>query len=284
MEEKSKRSTIFKNIFFGIILVALLLILSNLVLSGLKQDKLNNNVEEKVTFELENYGKIVIKLYPDKAPNTVNNFLNLVASGYYNNKVVYGKDINTIHFGRNENGENIPAKKSNIDSSIKKDSTEDKAYGIKGEFVENNVNNDLQHSKYMVSMARANYTQLIQGLKRESYDSGNALFNIVTKDGAHELDGKYAVFGEVIEGQEIIDEITKRELKEEITKENILDLIGFKEYIKIKSATSNVTTLRKVKYEDLFNLEDYLTKSLKNNSNNNLNTTIRTNTITNTNN
>ena len=69
----------------------------------------------------------------------------------------------------------------------------DEKYMIKGEFSNNGFNNDLKHEKYMVSMGRANYTQIVPGLVEESYNSGGGLFNIVMKEDSA-LDRKICSF------------------------------------------------------------------------------------------
>ena len=86
--------------------------------------------------------------------------------GYYNGKLIYGRDINTIHVGRktDKTEEKVTLKNLGKDSEEK--------YTIKGEFSNNGFNNDLKHAKYMVSMGRANYTQIVPGLVEESYNSG----------------------------------------------------------------------------------------------------------------
>ena len=248
------------NIFMGMIIIILIGFLGFLVYSSFKNDKGKDYI---VTMKVKDMGNIVIKLYPDKAPNTVNNFLNLVNKGYYNDKVIYGKDIDTIHVGRGEDGSDIPTLKSLVDNSIEEGSDKDTAYTIQGEFSLNGFNNDLKHKKYMVSLSRANFSQIIEGFDKESYNSGSGLFNIIMGDDAESLDGKYAVFGEVIEGKEICDEIFKKETNVPENEENKFQLRRFYPYIEIENMTSNVSELKKVKYQDAFDLERYITEQIQ---------------------
>ena len=151
-----------------------------------------------------------------------------------------------------------------IDPEIKKDSEKDTEYNIEGEFADNNfTTNDLKHTKYMVSMSRANYTQLNKALVKESYNSASGLFNIIMGEHAAELDGKYAVFGKIIEGQNIVDEIFNMETNVKENQENKFQLRRFYPYIKIKSAVSDTKESYKVKYIDAFSLDNYYNDMVK---------------------
>ncbi|MCC8015253.1 MAG: peptidylprolyl isomerase [Eubacterium sp.] len=135
----------------------------------------------KVTIETEYCGNIVLELYPEIAPNTVNNFLSLVKKGFYDG-LVFHRVIKgfMIQGGCPEgNGTGGPG------------------YNIKGEFSGNGFKNDLKHSRGVISMARAMHP-----------DSAGSQFFIMHKDAPH-LDGQYAAFGKVIEGMETVDEIAE---------------------------------------------------------------------------
>lgn len=132
-----------------------------------------------VTIEMEN-GKIIkAELYPEIAPNTVNNFLSLVNKGYYDgltfHRVIYGFMIQ----GGCPEGTG----------------TGGPGWHIKGEFAQNGVNNPLKHTRGVLSMARA-----------QAPDSAGSQFFIMHADAPY-LDGSYAAFGEVVEGIEVVDEI-----------------------------------------------------------------------------
>lgn len=135
-----------------------------------------------VTFEMEN-GKIFkAELYPDKAPNTVNNFLSLVQKGYYNGLIFHRVIAGFMIQGGDPNGTG----------------TGGPGYHIQGEFSGNGfVQNDIKHVRGVLSMARAGHP-----------DSAGSQF-FVMHDDANYLDGQYAAFGKVIEGMETIDLIAE---------------------------------------------------------------------------
>ena len=162
----------------------------------------------KVTFDVEEYGKVTIELYPEYAPNTVVNFIKLAQKGYYNGKVVYGKDSISEYWGRTEEGTVDAPKLSTIDESVDPDSDDNYEYEIKGEFFANKFNkNTLPHGKGIVSMVRANYTSQISSLVDESYNSANSQFTIILSDDVKELNGMYAAFGKVVEGMDVVEKM-----------------------------------------------------------------------------
>lgn len=132
-----------------------------------------------VTFEMENGDIIKAELYPDVAPNTVNNFVSLVKSGFYDG-LIFHRVINGFMIqGGCPQGIGIGGP----------------GYSIKGEFAGNGVANDLAHTAGVLSMARAN-----------DPDSAGSQFFIMHKDAPY-LDGQYAAFGMVIEGMDVVDKI-----------------------------------------------------------------------------
>ena len=135
-----------------------------------------------VTFEMEN-GKIFkAELYPDKAPNTVNNFLSLVQKGYYNGLIFHRVIAGFMIQGGDPNGTG----------------TGGPGYHIQGEFSGNGfAQNDIKHFRGVLSMARAGHP-----------DSAGSQF-FVMHDDANYLDGQYAAFGKVIEGMETVDAIAE---------------------------------------------------------------------------
>ena len=133
-----------------------------------------------VTFEMENGRKMKAELYPDKAPNTVNNFISLVASGFYDGLIFHRVISGFMIQGGDPAGVG----------------TGGPGYNIKGEFAMNGFKqNDLNHERGVLSMARAMHP-----------DSAGSQFFIMHKNSSH-LDGQYAAFGKVIEGIEVVDEI-----------------------------------------------------------------------------
>ena len=133
-----------------------------------------------VTFEMENGRLMKAELYPDKAPNTVNNFISLVSSGFYNG-IIFHRVIEGFMI---QGGD--PAGVG----------TGGPGYNIKGEFAMNGFKqNDLKHERGVLSMARAMHP-----------DSAGSQFFIMHKNSSH-LDGQYAAFGKIIEGIEVVDEI-----------------------------------------------------------------------------
>ena len=132
-----------------------------------------------VTIELEDGGIIKAELYPDVAPNTVNNFLSLVKCGFYNDLCFHRVIAGFMIQGGCPLG----------------NGTGDPGYSIPGEFSDNGFKNDLKHEPGVLSMARAAHP-----------DSAGSQFFIMHKKAPH-LDGSYAAFGKVVEGIEAVDEI-----------------------------------------------------------------------------
>ena len=134
-----------------------------------------------VTFTLQNGKQIKAELYPEIAPNTVNNFLSLVMGGFYDgltfHRVIYGFMIQ----GGCPEGTGMGGP----------------GYQIKGEFSANGFKNDLKHTEGVLSMARSMMP-----------DSAGSQFFIMHKTSPH-LDGQYAAFGKVIEGMDAVNEIAE---------------------------------------------------------------------------
>lgn len=131
---------------------------------------------------VENYGTIEVELDADTAPVTVTNFVNLANEGFYEG----------LTFHRIMEGFMIQG------GDPKGDGTGGAETNIKGEFQNNNVENNISHVRGTVSMART----------MDNYDSASSQFFIVQKDSLS-LDGDYAAFGTVTEGMEIVDDICK---------------------------------------------------------------------------
>lgn len=136
-----------------------------------------------VAMRIENYGAIVIELYPEKAENTVNNFISLVKSGFYDNNTFHRLVPGFVLQGGDPTGTGSGGP----------------GYTIKGEFKSNGYDNDLKHQKRIVSMARSS-----------DNNSGGSQFFIMLEEADY-LDGEYAAFGKVIDGWKIIEKIEENE-------------------------------------------------------------------------
>lgn len=134
-----------------------------------------------VTFEMENGDVIKAELYPEIAPNTVNNFLSLVNKGFYNGLIFHRVIEGFMIQGGCPDGTGMGGP----------------GYSIKGEFTQNRFKNDLKHTEGVLSMARAMHP-----------DSAGSQFFIMHKTSPH-LDGAYAAFGKVIEGMDVVNKIAE---------------------------------------------------------------------------
>ena len=134
-----------------------------------------------VTIEMENGDIIKAELYPEVAPNTVNNFISLVKSKFYDGVIFHRVIRGFMIQGGDPQGIGIGGP----------------GYSIKGEFAMNGVKNDLKHTRGVLSMARA-----------QAANSAGSQFFIMHEDAPH-LDGQYAAFGKVIEGMDAVDKIAK---------------------------------------------------------------------------
>ena len=132
-----------------------------------------------ITIEMENGGTIQAELYPDVAPNTVNNFISLAKSGYYDGLIFHRVISGFMIQGGCPQGTG----------------TGGPGYSIRGEFAANGIQNDLKHARGVLSMARA-----------MNPNSAGSQFFIMHADAPH-LDGQYAAFGKVTEGMDVVDRI-----------------------------------------------------------------------------
>lgn len=132
-----------------------------------------------VTITMENGGVIKAELYPKIAPNTVNNFIDLINRGFYDGLIFHRVIPGFMIQGGDPEGNGMGGP----------------GYSIKGEFSRNGFKNELKHTKGVLSMART-----------MDPNSAGSQFFIMVEDAPH-LDGQYASFGKVIEGMEVADEI-----------------------------------------------------------------------------
>lgn len=192
--------------FVALVIIAIVLIAITGVLIYNGVNSINSSPNRPVaTFELQDYGTIKIELYPEYAPNTVSNFIALIEAGYYNNKVIYGKDDICLYMARNAEDNAEGPTVSLIDSSIETGSEDDYEYEINGEFVANGFEqNTLRHEKGVISLNRSDYSTY--GLTEKGYNSGSAQFSVLMQDSS-ELNGMYCAFGRVTEGLDILEKI-----------------------------------------------------------------------------
>ena len=138
-----------------------------------------SNQNPIVTFTMENGDVMKAELYPDVAPNTVNNFISLVKKGFYDGLIFHRVIAGFMIQGGDPEGSGMGGP----------------GYSIKGEFNYNGVENTLKHSRGVLSMARAQHP-----------DSAGSQFFIMHADAPH-LDGQYAAFGKLVEGEDVLDSI-----------------------------------------------------------------------------
>lgn len=134
-----------------------------------------------VTIEMENGSVIKAELYPEIAPNTVNNFISLVKKGFYNGKIFHRVIRGFMIQGGCPEGTGMGGP----------------GYCIKGEFGYNGFENNLKHTAGVLSMARAMHP-----------DSAGSQFFIMHEDAPH-LDQQYAAFGKVVEGMDVVNTIAE---------------------------------------------------------------------------
>lgn len=136
-----------------------------------------------VTMTMENGGEVVMELYPDVAPKTVENFVKLASDGFYNGLTFHRVIPGFMIQGGDPDG----------------NGTGGPDHSVEGEFSNNGFENDLSHERGVVSMARS-----------QDPDSAGSQFFIVVEDSTF-LDGDYAAFGKVTEGMDVVDEIVSVE-------------------------------------------------------------------------
>ena len=134
-----------------------------------------------VTIIMENGDVMKAELYPEVAPNTVNNFISLVKKGYYDGLIFHRVIRGFMIQGGCPQGTGMGGP----------------GYSIKGEFSQNGFKNDLKHTEGVLSMARSMMP-----------NSAGSQFFIMHKDAPH-LDGAYAAFGKVTEGMDVVNKIAE---------------------------------------------------------------------------
>ena len=132
-----------------------------------------------ITIQMKNGGTMKAELYPEIAPETVKNFVDLASKGFYNGLIFHRVIPGFMIQGGDPEGTGMGGP----------------GYSIKGEFTANGFRNDLKHTRGVLSMARA-----------MDPNSAGSQFFIMHEDSPH-LDGQYAAFGKLIEGIEVVDKI-----------------------------------------------------------------------------
>ena len=132
-----------------------------------------------VTFTMENGDVMKAELYPEITPTSVNNFVNLVQKGFYDGLIFHRVIAGFMIQGGDPEGTGMGGP----------------GYSIKGEFASNGFKNDLKHTRGVLSMARSMRP-----------DSAGSQFFIMHQNAPH-LDGDYAAFGKLIEGEDVLDKI-----------------------------------------------------------------------------
>ena len=134
-----------------------------------------------VTITMTNSDVMKVELYPEIAPNTVNNFISLVNKGYYDGLIFHRVIRGFMIQGGCPDGTGMGGP----------------GYDIRGEFAFNGFTNDLKHTEGVISMARAQHP-----------DSAGSQFFIMHKTSPH-LDGQYAAFGKIVEGMDVVNKIAE---------------------------------------------------------------------------
>lgn len=144
-----------------------------------------DSLPNTVVIDVKDYGKITVELYPDVAPETVRNFKKLVNEGFYDGLIFHRVIEDFMIQGGCPNGDGTGGQTDEKGNRV----------NIKGEFSANNFKNTLNHTRGVISMARSN-----------DPNSASSQFFICQTSAAH-LNGKYAAFGKVTSGIEVVDAI-----------------------------------------------------------------------------
>lgn len=152
-----------------------------------------------VTIQMKNGGVIKAELYPEIAPNTVNNFISLIDKGFYDGVIFHRVIPGFMIQGGDPDGNGMGGP----------------GYSIKGEFSRNGFKNELKHKRGVLSMART-----------MDPNSAGSQFFIMVQDSPH-LDDQYASFGKVIEGMETADEIVnaKRDWNDKPYEDQVMEKV-----------------------------------------------------------
>lgn len=186
--KNTKKTAIPRVAYIGgialILMIAIIFAVTTLSGNGKKTPESTDGQTEPVyaRISIRDYGNITLELYPDIAPITVANFTKLVNDEFYDGLTFHRIISGFMIQGGDPNGNGTGGSSENI----------------KGEFAANGVQNDLKHTRGVISMARSSMP-----------DSASSQFFIMHQDAPH-LDGSYAAFGKVISGMETVDAICEK--------------------------------------------------------------------------
>ena len=165
-----------------------------------------------VTVTMGDGKKIYAELYPDAAPNTVNNYISLIKKGFYDGVIFHRVIPDFMIQGGDPQGSGQGGP----------------GYNIYGEFTNNGFTNNIAHKRGVLSMARRGS----QSNPASMYNTAGSQFFIMVADSGH-LDNDYAAFGAVLQGMEVVDEIVGAErdmydkpLKDQVIKSMAVDTFG----------------------------------------------------------
>ena len=202
-------------LIIAIILVAALIIGSGIQVIRNFTQKRENPI---ATIEVENMGTIKVELYPDKAPNTVANFVALANNGFYDGLTFHRVIKDFMIQGGDKKGDGTGAPTL---GDIEKELTQEQEkagqqltseYAIKGEMIINGyTDNNIKLQRGVIAMGRSDYSSISSSLAEKGYNSAGSQFFIMHADKP-EIDGSYAGFGRVIEGMDIVDKIAELEV------------------------------------------------------------------------
>ncbi len=206
-----------------IIAIAILVVMLGGLFFGYYKKATLNIPNPVATMEVENFGTIKVELYPEQAPETVNNFITLANNGFYNGLKFHRVEKEFMIQGGDPKGDGSGsptfAKLYNDEDTNKtykysngKEAKSSAQYSITGEFMANGyTKNTLNLSAGTIAMGRGDYTNISSTLTSESYNSAGSQFFIMTTDNHTNLNGLYAGFGKVIEGMDVVQKIAEVE-------------------------------------------------------------------------
>ena len=225
MKKKVNTKKETKKIIFLVTAILIVLALIATVCVGYYKKATHEVKNPVATIEIENYGTIKVELYPEYAPNTVNNFIALSNNGFYDGLTFHRIIKDFMIQGGDSKGDGTGSPTlSAIDSNIEKGSDADITYNIDGEFMQNDYEaNTLKLEKGVIAMARNDYssyaTYFGTSVVKEGYNSAGSQFFIMMTDDNIALTGLYAGFGKVIEGFDVLEKVASTKVKK-ATEEN----------------------------------------------------------------
>lgn len=262
----NKKSGIIQKAVIIVLIIALLCAIVTLCIGYYK--KVTYVVKNPIaTIEVENYGTMKIELYPDQAPNTVNNFIALANNQFYDGLTFHRiiKDFMIQGGDINKDGTGSPTL-SYINKNIEKNSDSDKQYNIDGEFMNNDYeNNTLKLEKGVIAMARndfSSYAYYYPTLLKEGYNTAGSQFFIMTTNDYTSLTGAYAGFGKVIEGFDVLEKIADTKVtkaSEDSTEESMPEEAPVIKSIRVETFDTNYSM---PKTHEPFDINSYFSSQM----------------------